>query len=280
MPHMTEPPAEIRRLLLDKKLADLMALADEFGVQLPGITKAHAALDRSREFTHTRFDRKAAIAGAAADLADAKIDTEAARDKATLIDAVGGDAFVAVRRQAAARLRERAYEALKDPNETILDSLKVAAGTVLEDIRKLRRIIPDDVADASAASAAGEKVAAAWSKYEGLLQRWDAVHTLAGRMRSLGLLPVADNADRVRREGYAWRDHLGREDFRQEHRKSRGLLDAALDAFGPGLYSAAETEANINDALVREREERREAAAEAARSSRNPLVRAGAGVSV
>jgi hypothetical protein len=73
---------------------------------------------------------------------------------------------------------------------------------------------------------------------------------------------------------------LGREDFRQEHRKSRGLLDAALDAFGPGLYSAAETEANINDGIMREREERRDAAAEAARSSRNPLVRTGTGVFV
>jgi hypothetical protein len=258
------------------KLRRLKEAGAALGIELPSFGRADELAAHSRELSRLRSanreGRSQRVREVGSALGRQEISTEVALQRAVEIEVeTSPDGMWAdILKQGAHSAVLAGFEALTDPTETLItDTIRPMAEDVIAEVARLRKLIPPSVSDAAAASLAGEKTAASWSRYEALVERWNALHGFVAQLRLQGVLPHADGTSDLRAgiEPGRWRYLLVREDWlRLDPRpRVRILLDAECDEWGPGLYTAVEIEANIAEARRQAREEERGAVGSAVR---------------
>jgi hypothetical protein len=248
------------------KLRRLEQAGAALGIELPSFGRADELAEHSRALQRLRSanrdGRSQRVREVAKGLGKQELTPREALALAVEIEVeTNADGLWAeILKQAALVAIVEGFAALTDPDETLItDTIRPMAEDVIAEVVRLRKVIPSDVFDAAAASRAGEKTAAAWSKYEALVERWNAIHGFVAQLRNQGVLPRPDGTGDLRAglEPGRWRNLLVREDFlRADPRpRVRILLDEECDQWGPTVCTAVEIERHIAEARRQARDE-------------------------
>jgi len=254
---------------IEKHLDRVLSAAESVGIELGGQDRARELRARSHDLSALRrqpeADKGARVREIATALGTGALTPDKALKEAQRVDleADPSGAWLNVLAEAPRRAVIAAFDALRDEGEEVFEQLQPAAAAIIDEVLALRPDLPESIRDAASASKAGPDAASSWATYERLLARWAALHNLVALLRREGLVPSPTNVEGLRPPiGVGrWGDLLAREDHVREYRgpKVRSLLDAVCDAWMPGIYRAAEIEAQVKDAERRALAEKREA---------------------
>lgn len=233
-------------------ISELADLAEQAGVELPGIEEARTRVVTSKHIVQKFRSHRENPEDAAARIANAlvvgDVDLDEAARELAHVEAMAPDSILArAVNRTAVKVPASAFSQFRRQldGDKILGEARESAVSARKAIVGMRSLL-NGVRSAEEANARGSKVAASWSRYTTeLLPKWEAAHELVKRLRALHLiqpLPLTDRAAAM----YG-RFDLAQENTRQAKRAGRPilkLLDDVCDEWHPtGPHTAGEAAA-------------------------------------